>query len=47
MTKAIKTIIIATVIACAIMIGCACAMPACAESKTELHPQNFEAIFQI
>ena len=34
MTKTIKTIIIATVLTCAIMISCACAMPACAEAKT-------------
>jgi hypothetical protein len=34
--KTIKTIIIATVIAVAIMISCACAMPACAEG-TDTH----------
>lgn len=41
MTKTIKTIIIATIVTCAIMISCACAMPACAEvgDRGEFYPR--------
>ena len=39
MKKQIKTIIIATVITCAIMISCAFAMPAKAEDRGEFYPK--------
>lgn len=39
MKKTIRTIIIATIITVAIMISCACAMPACAEDHGEFYPK--------
>lgn len=36
--KTIKTAIIATIITCAIIIGCACTVPACAEDYGEFYP---------
>lgn len=39
MKKQIRTIIIATIVTCAIILSCACAMPAQAEQKGEFYPK--------